>query len=130
MRFNMKRTLSIVLAFAVISLAHAPGVSAEERSTKVDAPLAGAVQRRDRAGIRQLNEKRAEINIAQPDGTTALHWAAHHDDLDLVNKLLAAGADVRATNRYGVTPLALACINGNAGMVERFLGAGADANAS
>ena len=57
----MKRTLPIVLAFAVISLAHAPGSSAEERSTKVDAPLAGAVQRMDRAAIRQLIEKRAEI---------------------------------------------------------------------
>ena len=126
----MKRTLLIVLAFAVISLAHAPDLSAEVRSTKADASLAGAVQRMDRAAIRQLIDKRAEINTAQPDGTTALHWAAYHDDLDLVNRLLAAGADVRASNRYGVTPLALACINGNAAMVERFLAAGADANAS
>ena len=126
----MKRTLLIVLAFAVISLAHAPDLSAEVRSTKADASLAGAVERMDRAAIRQLIDKRAEINTAQPDGTTALHWAAHHDDLDLANRLLAAGADVRASNRYGVTPLALACINGNAAMVERFLAAGADANAS
>src|SRR4029453_14258733 len=74
-----------------------------------DAPLATAVQRMDRAAIRQLIDKRAEVNTAQPDGTTALHWAAHHDDLELVNRLLAAGADVRASNRYGVTPLALAC---------------------
>ena len=93
-----------------------------------EASLATAVQRMDRAAIRQLIDKRAAINTAQPDGTTALHWAAHHDDLDLVNRLLSAGADVKASNRYGVTPLALACINGNTAMVEKFLDAGADAN--
>jgi uncharacterized protein len=127
----MKRTLLIVLAFAVvISLGHAAGVSAEVRSTKADSSLAAAVQRMDRAAIRQLIDKRADINAPQPDGTTALHWAAHHDDLDLVNKLLSAGANALAANRYGVTPLALACINGNTAMIERFLEAGADANST
>ena len=50
-------------------------------------------------------DKKAAVNTAQPDGTTALHWAAYHDDLELVSRLLDAGADVRAANRYGVTPL-------------------------
>lgn len=95
-----------------------------------DAPLASAVQRNDRAAIRQLLEKRAGINTAQPDGTTALHWATHHDDLDLVTRLLAAGADVRAANRYGVTPLSVACENGNAAIITKFLDAGADVNAT
>jgi len=95
-----------------------------------DAALPTAVQRLDRASIRQLLEKRVDVNVSQPDGTTALHWAAYHDDLDLVNRLLGAGANVKAANRYGVTPLSLACTNGNAAMVERFLDAGADANAS
>ena len=58
---------------------------------------------------------------------TALHWAAHHDDLDLGTGCWPAGADVKASNRYGVTPLALACINGNTAMVEKFIDAGADA---
>jgi ankyrin repeat protein len=95
-----------------------------------EAPLASAVQRNDRAVIRQLLDKKAGINVAQPDGTTALHWAAYHDDLELATRLLAAGASVQAANRYGMTPLSLACTNGNAAMVERFLDAGADANAS
>ena len=76
--------------------------------------LLRAVQRNDRAAIRQLLDRKAGINAAQPDGTTALHWAAYHDDVDLVSRLLAAGADVRATNRYGVTPLSIASQNGNA----------------
>ena len=48
-----------------------------------------AVQQMDRAAIRQLLDKKADVNAPQADGTTALHWAAYHDDLDLVNRLLA-----------------------------------------
>ena len=49
---------------------------------------------------------------------TALHWAAHRDDLETAKLLVDAGADVKAANRYGVTPLSLACTNGNEAMVE------------
>jgi uncharacterized protein len=94
-----------------------------------DAPLAAAVQRNDRAAIVQLLGRKAGVNVAQTDGTTALHWATYHDDGDLVTRLLGAGADVRATNRYGVTPLSIACQNGNAAIITKFLDAGADANA-
>jgi ankyrin repeat protein len=72
----------------------------------------------------------AVARSAKADGTTPLHLAAYHDDLELVNRLLASGASVSAANRYGVTPLSLACVNGNAEIVKRFLDAGADANAS
>jgi uncharacterized protein len=94
-----------------------------------EAPLANAVQKLDRGVVSQLLTRRVDVNAAQPDGTTALHWATYHDDLDLVNRLLTAGANPTVANRYGVTPLALACVNGNAAIVTRFLDAGADANA-
>src|SRR5256885_1931854 len=80
-------------------------------------------QQMDKAAIGRLLEHKGNINVAQPDGTTALHWAAYQDDLDLVDKLLRAGANARAANQYGVTPLSLACTNGNVAMVERLLAA-------
>src|SRR5262245_6623826 len=95
-----------------------------------DAPLANAVQQMDRETIRHLLERRTDVNVSKADGVTALHWAAFHDDSDLVDRLLRAGANPRAANRYGVTPLSLACTNGNEAMVTRLLDAGADANYS
>ncbi len=59
---------------------------------------------------------------------TALLWAAYWNDEKAVEALLAAGANVNASNREGFTALSQACTNGNAGMVEMLLKAGADAN--
>ncbi len=70
----------------------------------------------------------SNVNAAAPDGATALHWAAHWDDLDTAAKLVRAGADVSVQNRYGVSPLLLAGANGNAAMIELLIKAGADAN--
>ncbi len=95
-----------------------------------EARLADAVERNERGRVEALLAAGADVNAAQPDGMTALHWAAYRDDLEAARKLLRAGADVTAENRYGVTPLTPACINGNGAMVELLLAAGADANTS
>ncbi|HEX7860005.1 MAG TPA: ankyrin repeat domain-containing protein [Verrucomicrobiae bacterium] len=71
----------------------------------------------------------AEVNTPGPDGTRALHWAVHSNDVSRVELLLKEGADANATNRYGVTPLWLACENGNSRIVQMLLAAGADGNA-
>jgi ankyrin repeat protein len=129
-----RRLLSISLVAALFGPSALAAGQADSpalaRGAKVDAPLAAAVQRNDRAAIRSLLDRKVGVNASQPDGTTALHWATYHDDVDLVSRLLVAGADVRATNRYGVTPLSIASQNGNAAIIAKFLDAGADANAS
>lgn len=69
------------------------------------------------------------VNKTEVDGTTSLHYAVRNDDAQLVDRLIRAGADVKAANRYGITPLYLASVNGNAAIIEKLLNAGADANA-
>ena len=80
---------------------------------RADSPLADAAEKSDRALVGAWLERKADVNQAQVDGMTALHWAAYHDDLEMARLLVDAKADVKAANRYGVTPLSLACINGN-----------------
>jgi uncharacterized protein len=116
----LKTTGLIVLA---ISLA-VPGVAAER------APLADAVERRDQAAISTLLRSGVDVNAAQVDGTTALHWAAYNDDAETVALLLKAKANVNVVNRYGVPPLAPACTNGNAAIAKLLLDAGANPSAT
>jgi ankyrin repeat protein len=92
------------------------------------APAADAAQNRDLSALRPLLKQRAAVNAAQPDGTTALHWAAHWNDAEAVRLLLQAGADPKAANRYGATPLSEAAALGNAEVIELLLKAGADPN--
>ena len=95
-----------------------------------DARLADAAEQDDRSAVRDLLNQKENVNKAQGDGMTALHWAASNDDLELVQLLLSAGANVKAETRLGaVTPLFMACKNGNASIVEALLTAGASASA-
>ena len=94
-----------------------------------DSPIADAAQRGDRSAVEAMIAGRVNVNQAQPNGTTALHWAAQQDDLRLARILIEAGAEVKAANRYGVTALSLACTNGSAPMVELLLNEGADREA-
>ena len=92
--------------------------------------IADAAERQDTTGIRKLIAQKADVNAAQPDGTTALHWAARWDDVESVRILLQAGASAKAINRFNVSPLALSASNGNGAIVSLLLKAGADANAT
>src|ERR1700733_627152 len=101
----------------VCLLALAAGGSQHLQAIADDATLVEAVKAGNRDAIRTLLEHPAGVNTPEADGTTALHWAVRADDLEVVQMLLRAGADVKASNRYGVTPLSLAALNGNAVMV-------------
>ncbi|MGE0447572.1 MAG: ankyrin repeat domain-containing protein [Vicinamibacterales bacterium] len=95
-----------------------------------DLRLIEAVRAGDAAAVRQLLAKKADVNAKQPDGATALHWAAERDRTDLVDALLRAGALPDAVNDYGVTPIMLAAANGSDAAIERLIAGGADANAA
>ena len=93
-----------------------------------DSDLLTAAKRGDHEAIGALIAQGADVDAAQPDGTTALHWAAHRGDLESVRALLDAGADVAAASRYGIVPLWLAAEDGHASVVVALLEAGADPN--
>ena len=95
-----------------------------------DAPVADAAMRRDAAKVKLLLKQGADVNAAQGDGMTALHWTASHGDADQARMLIYAGARVDAMTRNGnYTPLLLAAKNGNAAVAKALLEAGASANA-
>src|SRR5712691_7433338 len=95
-----------------------------------DLRLVDAVEKRDTGAVSSLLKQHVDVNTPQPDGSTALTWAAHWDDLVTADLLIAAGANVDAASEYGATSLWEACNNGSTGMVERLVKAGANPNAT
>lgn len=91
-------------------------------------PIADAVRDKDFTTAAALLAD-ADVNEAQGDGSTALHWAVYWDNAELAQRLLAAGADAQALTRLGATPLYLAAVNGNAALLRMLLDAGADPGA-
>lgn len=116
----------LVAARVGMALLLASGVAFAAAPT---ASLTDAVRDGDEKVVRTLLRKRVDVNAPEPDGSTALHYAAHQGDLTTVDLLLRAGAKVVA-NQYGATPLSLAAANGNATVVSRLLRAGANPNAA
>ena len=109
--------------FIVLTLATIGAQAADQR-------LVDAAKNQDVVGVRSLLKQHANINAPDVDGTTALIYAAHQNNLDLVRLLLDAGADAKAANRYRVTALSEACNVGNGEMIQALLKAGADPNAA
>jgi ankyrin repeat protein len=104
-------------------------ISAGSLSAAGSSDLPDAVMNGNKAAVRSLLLKKADVNGTQVDGTTALHWAVRGDDLETADLLIKAGANVTAANREGVMPMELAALNGSAAMIERLIKAGADPSA-
>ena len=113
------------LSGACLGLLLAAPVAAEQ----ADLRLVEAIRDGDRHAVRALLDEPVDVNARQPDGATALHWAAYLNDLLTTELLIAAGAVPDASNELGVTPLYLACENGNAPVVRVLLAAGATPHA-
>src|SRR3954464_7473662 len=90
------------------------------------ADVADAMMHGDQAAVRRLVQQKADVNAAQIDGATALHWAVYRDDVAAARLLLNAGASVDVQNREGITPLYMAAMYGHPAMIEMFLKGGAN----
>jgi uncharacterized protein len=100
-------------------------------SAASDSGLSDAAMQGDRDAVHSLLAQKVDVNAPQGDGTTALHWAAYKDDVEMAKMLLAAGASVKAVTRIGaITPLFMASKNGSAPMIDILLKAGADSHAT
>ncbi len=116
----------LVLAGGGLALA----ASAPARAGAGGPPLVAAARAADAEAVERLLRDGADVDQRQPDGATALHWAAFRNDERTAALLIGAGAAVNAANELGATPLWLAAENGSAAMIERLLAAGADADAA
>jgi uncharacterized protein len=113
--------LALTVSYVVVGATTASRLVAET----ADSPVADAAMRGDTEGVRTLLRGGADVNAAQGDGMTALHWTALGNDLETMNVLLYAGAATEALTRVGAyTPLHLASSRGHAAAVTRLVDAG------
>jgi ankyrin repeat protein len=99
-------------------------------ATAATTPLIDAAKKADADTVRRLLQTKIDVNAAEPDGATALHWASYRDDVATAQMLIRAGANVNAANDLGATPIWAASVNGSTAMVQLLLEAGANPNAS
>lgn len=116
---SMKRiTTALSLASFSLALSYAPLASASE--------LLESIQLNNQEIALELIKGGAEVNIAEANGTTALHWAVHNGNLALVKKLIKEGVEVNVINSYGASPVSEAALLGNSDIMKSLLKAGAD----
>src|ERR1700758_3806144 len=116
----MKRTI-----FAVLFC-----LAAASTAAAADDSLAGLIQAGHRDAALKTIAAGADVNAAQGDGTTPLHWAVYKVDADLARALLERGAKPDVINNYGSSPLAEAVKVANPRLVEMLLDAGSNAEVS
>ena len=106
-------------------------LAATSQIATADADIVVAAKAQDWPQVYQLlKSRRTDVDATQPDGATALAWAAHWDEVQAAKRLLKSGADPDIANDYGVAPLMLAIRNRSPGMVELLFAKGANPNAT
>src|SRR5262245_62920410 len=104
MKFIAPVCATLLLTSSVVAFAQ------DTRGTTLRTPasrapvVAEAAMKGDLATVRKLIAQGANVNLAQGDGMTALHWAAEHGDAAMAEALIRAHATVKAGNRTGSSP--------------------------
>ena len=110
---------------AIIS--HGGDVNATNKKNRT--PLMLACWKRNDDAIHVLLNAGADLNIADVDGYTCLHYAARNGCCtEVLQAIISHGGDVNATSKENVTPLFRACVKGNKDTINVLLNAGADLN--
>jgi uncharacterized protein len=105
---------------ALPALIHAAGAA-------TPTAIVEAAQSGNRDALRAALKDGGDVNAAQGDGMTPLHWAAVRNDVEMADLLMYAGANIKATTRIGgYTPLLVAAKTGNAKVIETLIKHGAD----
>ena len=118
----MRRSL---LALFCVSAAAVPLLAQAQQDS-----LANLIEAGNRKAALEKIRAGADVNQAQPDGTTPVHWAVYHVDYDVLAALLARKANVNVTNQFGSAPLAEAVEVADARLVKMLLDAGAKPEAA
>src|SRR6185369_7213560 len=116
MRDLLKHIAAIAIALLTASSVGAAGP---------DIRIVDAARNQDSTQVRTLLNQRVDANTRSGDGSTALLWAAHWNDLETADLLIRAAADPNTPNDFRMTPLSEACTNGSAAVVSLLLKAGA-----
>ena len=99
----------------------------EEKTNDGNTPLLFACIRNRMAVATFLIDKGADVKARGKGGFMALLFA---NDIDLIKRLIASGADVNAATELGYTPLSRAANGGNLAVAQFLIDNGANPNAS
>jgi cytohesin len=80
----------------------------------------------NKEAVKLLLLKGADLHAEAMGKQTAIHWAAHHSEPDVLDLLLSKGAHVNAKNLFGQKPVHIACIYGHNKILKRLLEMKAD----
>ena len=112
---------------AALLLSASVSAAAWAQTDSADRALLDAVKANEsEAALEAVRQRGVNVDLREPDGSTALLYATHNEDLELVRQLIRRDANVNAVNDYGVSPLQEAASVGNAELIDILLKAGAD----
>src|SRR5258705_741751 len=104
-------------------------LAAASTAAAADDTLPGLIQAGNRDAALKRIAAGADVNAAQGDGTTPLHWAVYKVDADLARALLARGAKPDVINNYGSSPFDEAGQTANSRLGDMVLDAGGNVGA-